>query len=326
VSLDTWQNVQATGAQRGNIQDEETITTHRGRCTSSSPGSAAAPASGGWSAPPAPPPPPATRPYYVYYRCPHNPRHTAAAPDHPKTVIVREDTLLDAITTELFTKRAFGPDRAALLAAELPASAAEETSRREKETARLRAQLKKIENAQASQITELEATEGKPTPALQAYRARLRARFVTAEEQRATITAELDALTAAAPPIHDPGLLDKLPKLSAGLLAQAPQKLTAGLLDAFDVQAVYHHKDNQVTIRAVLTEDTPPRHRRPPHPQHPAHHPTRPRPPHHHPASTGHHTNRGRLLPLTTPHSNYSNVTPTELGRGAAAGRMRQVA
>ena len=37
---------------------------------------------------------------YVYYKCAHNPgnpRHFAAAPDHPKTVTVREDDLLKVI-------------------------------------------------------------------------------------------------------------------------------------------------------------------------------------------------------------------------------------
>jgi len=63
---------------------------------------------------------------YIYYFCPHspaNPRHTAAAPDHPSHISVREDALLAAIR-QFFTERIFGPERAGLLAAQIPATAA----------------------------------------------------------------------------------------------------------------------------------------------------------------------------------------------------------
>jgi hypothetical protein len=69
-------------------------------------------------------------PGYVYYGCPHNPgnpRHQAAAPDHPRTVRVREDDLLTVIR-EFFALRVFGPDRKAMLAERLPATAAEDTA------------------------------------------------------------------------------------------------------------------------------------------------------------------------------------------------------
>jgi hypothetical protein len=79
---------------------------------------------------------------------------------------------------------------------------------------------------------------------------------VELQHERTDTAAKLDALTTAAPPTDDPGLLDELPML-AGLLQDAPPKLIAGLLEAFDIQAVYHKKDHQVTIRAVLTDDTP---------------------------------------------------------------------
>jgi hypothetical protein len=84
-------------------------------------------------------------PGYVYYGCPHNPanpRHQAQTPGHPRTVRVREDDLLTVIR-EFFATRVFGPDRAALLAAQLPASVAEETAEREKETAALHKRLRK---------------------------------------------------------------------------------------------------------------------------------------------------------------------------------------
>ena len=59
----------------------------------------------------------------AYYMCPHdmnNARHAAAVPDHPRTVTIREDHLLAAIT-QFLDERIFGPERARLLADLLPA-------------------------------------------------------------------------------------------------------------------------------------------------------------------------------------------------------------
>jgi hypothetical protein len=60
----------------------------------------------------------------TYYRCPHNwasPKHAADHPDHPRTVQAAE-TLLDRVVGGFFATRVFGPGRAALLAAQLPAT------------------------------------------------------------------------------------------------------------------------------------------------------------------------------------------------------------
>ena len=73
--------------------------------------------------------PPVSR---VYYFCPHNPanaRHAAAAPDHPRHITVREDALLAAIR-QFFAERIFGPERAALLANAIPATAAQDAPAR----------------------------------------------------------------------------------------------------------------------------------------------------------------------------------------------------
>jgi hypothetical protein len=113
-------------------------------------------------------------PGYIYYNCPHNPqnpRHQAAVPDHPRTVRVREDDLLTVIR-EFFAARIFGPDRAAMLAARLPASAADDTARREQETARLH----------------------KDSPAITALRSRIIARFGELETERTEINERLAAL------------------------------------------------------------------------------------------------------------------------------------
>ena len=61
---------------------------------------------------------------HVYYQCPHrpaNPRDAADHPGHPRTVKAPE-TRLDQIAGLFFAEHVFGPRRAELLAAQLPAT------------------------------------------------------------------------------------------------------------------------------------------------------------------------------------------------------------
>ena len=67
----------------------------------------------------------------TYYRCPHDPatpKHAASCPDHPRTVQAPE-LLLDEIVGRFFADRIFGPGRAELLAAQLPATDADAAAR-----------------------------------------------------------------------------------------------------------------------------------------------------------------------------------------------------
>lgn len=124
VDKATWDAAQRIGAERGNTRDAEMPTTQPGRryllrsrircriCQRRMCG-ITRPAPSYYKDTPGA--------IYTYYRCPHtqaNPRHVAAHPDHP-AVSVREDAIMTAITTFL-AERVFGPDRAAMLAAQLP--------------------------------------------------------------------------------------------------------------------------------------------------------------------------------------------------------------
>ena len=151
-------------------------------------------------------------PGYVYYDCPHNPanpRHIAAAPDHPRTVRVREDDLLTVIR-QFFATHVFGPDRAAMLTARLPASAAEDTARRDQETARLHKRLRKIDAAENAHAREIENLAALPqdSPAITALRSRIIARFTELETERTEINDRLTALDRARGHQDEPGLLD----------------------------------------------------------------------------------------------------------------------
>ncbi len=157
----------------------------------------------------------------TYDRCPHDksiPRHAATHPAHP-SVTVREDDLMTALTSFL-SERVFGPDRAAMLTATLPASAAGQATQRKDKAAALRRRLAKIDTAENALITELEAaTPG--DPAAQALRQRIRARFTDLYTERTRTEGELAALEAATTQDNDPALLDALPILG-DIITEAP--------------------------------------------------------------------------------------------------------
>ena len=168
---------------------------------------------------------------YTYYRCPHEPglpRHYAAYPGH-RTVSVREDAMMTALAA-FFTERVFGPGRAAMLTTQLPASAAGQAERRDKQAAAIRRKLARIDTAENALITELETPADPSDPAAQALRQRIRARFTELYGQRTTLDTELAALEE--PPTEqasDPSLLDELPFLG-DILTSAPADLTERLL------------------------------------------------------------------------------------------------
>jgi hypothetical protein len=136
---------------------------------------------------------------YTYYACRHNPARTrpATADGHPRTISVREDYLIEEIR-RFYASRIFGPDRAALLAAQIPATAAQDTARRQKETARLTRRLHQIdtaENAHAREIEALGNQEGNAA-AITALRTRIIARFTELETERTAINDQLTELAA----------------------------------------------------------------------------------------------------------------------------------
>jgi len=161
-----------------------------------------------------------------------------------------------AALTSFLNERVFGPDRAAILAAALPASAAEQATQRQDKAAALRRRLAKIDTAENALITELEAPAQPGDPAAQALRQRIRARFTDLYAERTRIETELTALEEATTQDNDPALLDALPILG-NILTDAPGRLIEGLLDALDISAVYNNDLHQVTINATLTDATP---------------------------------------------------------------------
>jgi hypothetical protein len=194
---------------------------------------------------------------YTYYICPHsknNPRDHAAAPGHVRAAI-REEILTAAIAAFL-DDYVLGHDRAAALTAQLPASAAEETERRNHHAGQLRHKITRLETAEKGLITELAQLGDDTSPAANAYRHRIRDSYRQAYTDRADIQAQLDALTTTPATGNDPSLLDELP-YAPGLLLDAPDTIREALYAAFGIHCLYRQEKQQVTIWATLTDNTP---------------------------------------------------------------------
>ena len=249
VDKATWDKAQQMGRRHGNVRDPEMPTTRTGRrhklrsrlycsiCHRRLSGT--------------------TIRNNTYYRCPHepgNPRHYAAYPGH-RTVSVREDLMMAAFT-RFFTERVFGPGRAAMLAATLPASTAAHDQRRQQRAEGLRKKLAKIDVSERALVTELETPIDPADAAAQALRNRVRARFTELYTERTGIETELATLETATVDEDDPTLLDELPALG-DILTGAPAALTERLLAAFDLKAIYNRDKHQATIHATLTDATP---------------------------------------------------------------------
>ncbi|HEV2371845.1 MAG TPA: recombinase family protein [Streptosporangiaceae bacterium] len=260
IRREVWETAQTIGAEHGTSRDEPSPNSHpaarrsyvlRSRCRCRDcnrrmTGLLVRPTAGHTG--------------YVYYGCTHNPanpRHQATHPDHPRTVRVREDDLMTAIL-DFFHQRIFGPDRAELLARQLPDSAAEAAERRAHQADALRTQLRQIDAAEKAHTREIEAltTADTPAPALVAWRTRIIERFTELEAERASLNDQLAALDRQAGHDNDPSLLDALPLLSAGL-PHLPRRLQAQLFAAFGLELVYNKEDHQVTIYATITPSTP---------------------------------------------------------------------
>ena len=194
----------------------------------------------------------------VYYQCPHNPanpRHAAASPDHPRTVKAPEPRL-DQIVRLFFTDHVFGPGRAELLAAQLPATDAAAAADRDASAAAIRSRLRQIDTAQNSCILELEQLPADPADtAAAALRGRIRARFTDLHQEREQLDTQLAALAATQPRAADPALLDELP-LAGDILPGLPADLKARLLEAFDIQVLWNKPGGQATVHAEITDAT----------------------------------------------------------------------
>jgi hypothetical protein len=148
----------------------------------------------------------------------------------------------------------FGPERAALLAAQLPATDAD--AARDTAKADLQAKLKRDDTAMNAQILAREDLPADPADDTAAeIRARIRQRFAELTAERRQLQAQLDALDATTPRTADTSLLDELP-LADDILPDMPPRLKARLFQAVNLIILWNKPANQATVWVEITEAT----------------------------------------------------------------------
>jgi len=257
IDRDTWDAAQTVGAEHGTSRDGYELSRHRAatrtyayrgrvRCRDCRRRMSGL-AYGRSGEPPR-----------VYYECPRTPARASDAaghPDHPRTVKAPEKRL-DQIVGLFFADHVFGPHRAELLAAQLPATDQAAAADRDAQAAALTARLKQLDTAQKAQILSLEQLSPDPADtAAAAMRARITDRFAELHHEREQAQAQLDTLQAATPKAADPTLLDDLP-LAGDILPGLDPGLKARLFDAFDLQILWNKPGRQATVFAEITEAT----------------------------------------------------------------------
>jgi hypothetical protein len=254
VTMELWEAAQVIGRQRGNVADHQDQGRNgrvdyplraRIRCAQCQRRMAGKANPGR-----------APGKQYYYYTCPHNPGNPRDQLKHPGHVraAIRErviHTAVNQIITGLLSA-----DRADMLAAILPTSAADHDQRDNARTEELQRQINQNETAQHGLITQLERLGNDTTPAADAMRQRITDQFTARYDEAKTLQAELDQMAAAQPAEDDPALLDELPYAATAFTA-APEHIKAKIYAAFDIQVLYRAPIKQATIWATITPTTP---------------------------------------------------------------------
>ena len=160
---------------------------------------------------------------HTYYQCEYRKTaaRAAAAPDHPRTVRVREDLLMGEVFRGL-SAYALAPGRATRLAQLIPATADAKQQHRDQQTAALGTRLKRITAQQDHLMREINGSFDMPDEAGEEYRRRLRHDYATLHTERKTIETQLTELAADTTPASDPHLIDLLPEIASDLAGLPP--------------------------------------------------------------------------------------------------------
>ncbi|WP_236793284.1 recombinase family protein [Amycolatopsis sp. GM8] len=193
----------------------------------------------------------------AYYLCwPRN--NNRGRPDkhagHPKTVYLREDALLDAVS-RFFADRVFGPQRRETLAADL--AGLDHRAARERQAERERLQRVIADVARRQNTILRQAQDGDPDDP---FTKALRGTYNDLEAERSAAlaaTAQLDTADETEPgrPSEtDVALLDALPYLAFNLAA-APEPLLRRLFEITQLTVRLHEDSDHVTITIKLPAD-----------------------------------------------------------------------
>ena len=196
------------------------------------------------------------RPNRTYYSCWPQGNNRGAPPPypgHPRTVYVREDLLLQALTSFL-GDRVFGPYRRELFARDLDTADERAAQEAAAERERLRRRRHDVERRQRNLRHQMQDCEpGDPLAV------GLREDYNALEEQRKAIEAELarsaenEKAQSQVPRPEDAALLDALPCLALNL-AHAPQELLRRLIEVLQVTIRLTRDLDEAQISATLPE------------------------------------------------------------------------
>ena len=185
---------------------------------------------------------------YVYYSC--NPKKGHRPEDHPNTIYVREDVMLDRLQ-QFFAEHVFGKDRAALLAETLDGTAAETARARRAKTTALEAAIKDLDQRRMRQMTSLELSEEPDAQFIrdvQTRAARLSRDKTTKEQELADLLAERSSES-------NPALLDALP-IGEIDVKTMPDAVRRHLFDSFRLHTDYDPATHGVRIRITIIGET----------------------------------------------------------------------
>ncbi len=185
--------------------------------------------------------------YYICWPKANNRGRDDKLADHPKTVRIREDVLLGAVS-DFYTERVFGRSRVALLAAELAAYDDRAAQERAAEMGRLQRAIDDVARKQDNLLRQ--AQDGDPADP---FTQGLRRSYNDLDGQRTAALARLQDLQIASEAEPDrPGpdsltLLDALPRLQFKL-DKAPEALRRRLYEVTQLTVHVNHESQEVKI------------------------------------------------------------------------------
>lgn len=205
-----------------------------------------------------------TRHQIPYFACAPDPNEHSGRPwfaDHPKSLWVREETILTAVSG-FFTTRIFGPDRLTHFRAAVETATRTDDSaeRQTRERDALRQAIAAIENRQSRLIQVL--AEGTVTDDAEAlldpaaekeFRDGVRKEHAKLGAQRKALSAQLAGTndTASRPAQNDPRLLEALPLINVDL-TRVPEEKQRELYDAFNLEVHYSRPTEEITLRVTI--------------------------------------------------------------------------
>jgi len=197
---------------------------------------------------------------YTYYTCrpaeAHGPRARQLWPDHPPSIAVREDYLLDGIL-DFFAKSIFHPERHQRLADQLATVQTHTLRAAERQRVALQRAIDDLDARARRLVRALElntALDGDSGGGV-AF-AEVRERLAQLQRQREATARDLATLDDQQQPA-DTGAVELLDALPVGTVALqgVPEPTLRRLFAAFQLQVCYDKHANWATLRVTLHED-----------------------------------------------------------------------